>query len=501
MARVIPQPVSIIADETASPFVVSEASRIVASPSVLAVGERLAAALRRSTGFALPVVAEDDAAGTGTADIRLSAGDEDGIAGEAHRITISDRGVDIVGAGPAGTAAGVQTFRQLLPAANWSTEVQDADWTIASTTVEDAPRFGYRGAMLDVARHFFTVEQVERYIDQIAALKFNALHLHLTDDQGWRIHIESWPALTGVGASTNVGGGTGGFYTADDYRAIVGYAAERFIIVVPEIDVPGHTNAALASYPELNPDGVAREPYEGTEVGFSSLTIGADVTERFLTDVFREIAALTPGPYLHIGGDESLATTAEDFLAFVKQAVEIAAGTGKTVVGWHEMGKSPELVPGTVGQYWNYLEPEAGHADELRSFVDQGGRVIMSPADVAYVDMKYTAESPLGLVWADGPTSVEASYGWDPADIVDGIGDEQILGVEAPLWTETVVTSDDLEYLVFPRIASVAEAGWSPRGQRDWTEFRSRLVELGDDWAAAGVAFHRSPEVDWTASA
>ncbi|MGG7465608.1 family 20 glycosylhydrolase [Plantibacter sp. YIM 135347] len=511
MARVIPQPASVVVDAASAPFTLTSASRIIASPDAASVADLLASALRTSTGYPLAVVrAEDEPADGREHDIRITAGPASVQAGtglaedESYRLSANESGVDIVAAEPAGAFAAVQTLRQLLPAANWSPRVQAVAWTVKATTVEDAPRFPYRGAMLDVARHFFTVAQVQRFIDQIAALKINVLHLHLTDDQGWRLHIDSWPELTGVGASTNVNGakdGKGGFYTADDYRAIVDYAAARFITIVPEVDVPGHTNAALASYAELNADGVAPAPYEGTEVGFSTLTIGAEITERFLTEVLGEVAAATPGPFLHIGGDESHATKPEDFLAFVEQATGIAAATGKTVIGWHEMGKSPALVPGTIGQYWNYLVPQEGHAEELRSFVDQGGKAVMSPADVAYVDMKYTEDFPLGLTWAEGPTSVEASYGWDPAAIVEGVTEESILGVEAPLWTETVVSSADIESLVFPRLASVAETGWSAAGPKDWSEFRSRLAELGQDWTAAGVAFHRSPEVDWSPKA
>ena len=168
--------------------------------------------------------------------------------------------------------------------------------------------------MLDVSRHFFTVDQVKRYIDQLALYKINKLHLHLSDDQGWRIAIDSWPRLATYGGSTQVGGGQGGYYTKADYKEIVRYAASRHLEVVPEIDMPGHTNAALASYAELNCDGVAPPLYTGTEVGFSSLCVGKDVTYDFVDDVIRELAAITPGRYLHIGGDEAHSTSHEDYV-------------------------------------------------------------------------------------------------------------------------------------------------------------------------------------------
>ncbi len=184
--------------------------------------------------------------------------------------------------------------------------------------------------MLDVARHFFGVEDVKRYIDLIAHYKINRLHLHLTDDQGWRIEIKSWPKLTEIGGSTQVGGDGGGYYTQEQYKEIVDYARSRYVTIVPEIDTPGHTNAALASYAELNPSGEAPALYEGIEVGFSSLWINNEITYQFLDDVIRELAALTPTPYIHIGGDEAQSTPEEDYKKFIKRIQEIVISHGKT---------------------------------------------------------------------------------------------------------------------------------------------------------------------------
>ena len=386
---------------------------------------------------------------------------------EGYRLEIDASGIRIEAADEPGLFHGRQTLLQLT-----------VDGRVPFVTIEDYPRFAYRGAMLDVARHFFGVEDVKKYIDDIALLKLNHLHLHLTDDQGWRIQIDSWPELTRAGATTEVGGRGGGsavplYYSKDQYREIVEYAASRFITIVPEIDMPGHTNAASVAYPELSDTPV--QPYEGIEVGFSSLAIRSERTYQFVDDVVREVAALTPGAYLHLGGDESLSTSDDDFLYFIGRATAIAATYGKTLIGWHEMGRSTELPAGTIGQYWSFTTPQPGAAEHTLSFVEQGGAVIMSPADVAYLDMKYDPLTELGLTWANGPTSIEESYGWDPAAIVPGIGDEQLLGVEAPLWSETTATIQDVEYLAFPRLASVAEIAWSPRGTRDFAEFSPRL--------------------------
>lgn len=381
---------------------------------------------------------------------------------EGYTLVIDAAGIRIEAADEAGLFYARQTLVQL-----------DEGGRVPFTRIEDYPRFAYRGAMLDVARHFFAVEDVERYIDDIALLKINYLHLHLTDDQGWRLAIESWPELTRAGAATQVGGGGGGFYTQDEYRRLVEHAASRFVTIVPEIDMPGHTNAAIVAYPALG--ATPAVPYEGIEVGFSSLAIRSDHTYQFVDDVVREVAALTPGPYLHLGGDESLNTTDEDFVYFIARATAIAAKYGKTIIGWHEMGRSSELPAGTVGQYWSYTTPQPDAAERTLSFVRQGGRVIMSPADVAYLDMKYDSSSELGLVWAEGPTSAADAYGWDPATIVPGVGEQQLLGVEAPLWTETSTSIDDVETLAFPRLASIAEIAWSPAGPRDFAEFEPRL--------------------------
>jgi hexosaminidase len=393
---------------------------------------------------------------------------------------------------PAGLFHGVQTLRQLLPASVESrSAVQDTAWTVPSTDIRDVPRYAYRGAMLDVARHFFTVPQVERYIDQAALYKINTLHLHLTDDQGWRIAVNSWPRLATYGGSTQVGGGPGGYYTQSDYREIVRYATSRFLNVVPEIDGPSHTNAALASYPELNCDGAAPPLYTGTGVGFSSLCVPQENTYGFLDDVIREVADLTPGPYLHIGGDEAKSTSATDFVSFVDRVQQLVTDHGKTVIGWHQMD-SAHPVPGAIAQYWG----TAGNEQDVATAAQAGTRVIMSPANRSYLDMKYTADTPLGLSWA-GYVDVKTSYDWDPATFVKGVPASAVYGVEAALWTETLKTTAELDYMAFPRLPGIAELGWSPAGTHDWDAYRVRLAAQAPRWDALGIGYFRSPQVSW----
>ena len=351
--------------------------------------------------------------------------------------------------------------------------------------------------MLDVARHFFPVTDIKRLIDALAAYKFNHLHLHLSDDQGWRIEIPSRPELTARASGFEVGEGAGGFFTRDDYAELVSYAADRFITVVPEVDVPGHTNAALLAYPELALKDYQPKPYRGTGVGFSTLDPDNAATYAFLEDVFGDLAAMTPGPYLHLGGDEVDVLDPEAFGRFLRRAAEIAAATGKTVIGWEEIvasGVSAEV----VAQYWgrNHDQPTAAHGvsdDEFREAVSRGTRAIVSPASHAYLDMQYAPDSPFGLDWA-GYVDVRRAYEWDPVGYLGEVEAERVLGIEAALWTETVATMTEAEYLIFPRLPGHAEVGWSAV-RRDWSDYRVRLAAHAERWEAQGRNYYRAPEV------
>lgn len=500
---IVPAPSS-LTEHDGEPFRLEPTSVIVGSAGAAAVGEYLARLLRPRTGFTLPVqTGESDAAG-----IRLVIAPELAGADGGYTLDSEAAGVTITAASAAGLFAGVQTLRQLFPAeieaprTGGAAIAEDVEWLAPAVSIADAPRFAYRGAMLDVARNVFTVAEVKHYIDDIALLKLNHLHLHLSDDQGWRLQIDSWPRLTEIGGSTSILGG-GGFFSKADYAEIVAHAASRFVTIVPEIDLPGHTNAALASYPELNIGGVATATYRGTEVGISTVDTTAEATWRFVEDVVREVAEMTPGPYLHLGGDESLTLSAEDFARFVTRASRIGAASGKTVIGWHEMGQSGELAPGTIGQYWDYLVPRGDAAAHTLSFVEQGGSVILSPADVSYLDIHYPDSDRLGQDWADGPTSVEQAYSWDPAAIVPGLPEESVLGVEAAIWTETMLGIEDVEVMAFPRIVAVAEIAWSPApagtpsaapdaAERSFAEFSPRLAAFAERLDALGIRYHRT---------
>ena len=474
----IPKPASIF--ESEGRFVVSTDVNIFISHNdleVISIAQLLAGYLAAATiddHFNIYVASEM------SGNIQLTLRNDSGLEEEGYELSITPDSVLVNANRPAGLFYGVQTLRQLLP------PHPSQSVTLPALSVRDIPRFEWRGAMLDVSRHFFGMEDVRRYIDLISHYKINRLHLHLSDDQGWRIEIKSWPRLTGIGGSTQVGGGKGGFYTQEQYKEIVDYARSRYVTIVPEIDTPGHTNAALASYEELNSSEEAPELYTGTKVGFSTLWIKSETTYKFLDDVIRELAALTPGPYLHIGGDEALSTPEEDFKKFIKRIQEIVVSHGKTPIGWNEIGEV-ELLPGTVVQQWK----GAGYQKAKQ----QGAKIILSPANKVYLDMKYDASTPLGLDWA-GLVSVKDSYDWGPGSYMEGLEESDILGLEAPLWTETVESMKDIEYMTFPRLLGVAELAWSPKGQ-NWEDYRQRLAAHGPRMEEMGINFFKSPDVDW----
>jgi hexosaminidase len=498
LADVIPLPASVHADATADFRIPSDVS-VSAAPAAAAIADELAVLLRRVTGYAVPLSETDDETATGAVGddtgggeggavrLRLDTTVDEAKSPESYRLDIATDGVTLSAPSLQGLFAGLQTLRQLLP------ETRRDDVVLPGGRIEDEPRFAYRGTMLDLARHFYSPADVRSYIDTIAQFKINHLHLHLTDDQGWRIEIDGWPRLTEVsgGAGTGIDGEGPGFLTAREYADLVAYGETRFVTIVPEIDMPGHVNAAQVAYPELTCDGEPVTHRTDAEVGYSSLCADKEETYAFVEDVIRVVAGLTTGPFLHIGGDEAHSTTAEDYRTFMTRVLPLAGKYGKRAIGWHEMA-AIDLPPTAVPQYWR-IEPAD---DGVARAAAAGHQVIMSPADRSYLDMKYDDATPYGLDWA-GLLTVERSYDWEPADRLPGVGEESLLGVEAPLWSETLRSLSDVQYMAFPRLLAIAEIGWTPRAARDWSSFRGRLADFGPRFAAQDINFHRSPEIDW----
>jgi hexosaminidase len=479
----IPKPVSIVA--TGESIEINSSTVIYFQESAEGLqqtAQYLANEITRISGFMNEVKPAAEIPGNG---IYLSVASKDNELGnEGYEIKIDIKQIIIVSKSAAGCFNGIQTLLQSLPVkVNPKEPLQ-----VATGTIRDFPEFAYRGAMLDVARHFFSVEDVKRFIDFLATYKMNALHLGLTNDQGWRIEIKSWPKLAEIGGSTEVGGGEGGFYTQEQYAEIVKYAQERNITVIPEIDMPGHTNAALASYAELNCNGKATELYTGIEVGFSTLCTSKEITYKFIDDVIRELAAITPGPYIHIGGDESRVTPMEDYIPFVNRVQEIVVSHGKKVIGWDEIANATPVEGATV-QFWDNVK-------NTTMALEKGAKVLISPASKAYLDMQYDSTTHLGLHWA-GYIEVDKGYSWNPDTLVPGLTKEKILGIEAALWSETVTNIEEVEYMVFPRLPGYAEIGWTKPESRNWNEYKLRLAQHGKRFEAMDINFYRSPLVPW----
>lgn len=490
----IPAPLRVHVAERDS-FTITDSTRIViaadAPADVERVARQLAALLAPATSVGgVSRLAPGEPAPPRSIALHLAA---DTLGDEGYTLAADGNGVTLRAATPHGLFNAMQTLRQLLPHAVEHPAAQRRRLVVSGVQVTDRPRYAWRGAMLDVARHFLAADDVKRYLDAMALHKLNRLHLHLSDDQGWRIEIASWPNLARTGGSTQVGGAAGGYYTQAQYADLVAYAAERFITVVPEIDMPGHTNAALASYPELNCNDVAPPLYTGIRVGFSALCASRDTVYRFIDDVVREIAALTPGEFFHMGGDEVEKLTHDEYLRFVERVEGIVRARGKRVIGWGEIAAA-RLDPGTVVQHWRPAREKASDSSHVHAA--RGGRVILSPGNRTYLDMKYDSSTTLGLMWA-GLFGVRYAYEWDPETVVPGVRGEAILGVEAPLWSETLERRTDFEFMAFPRLVALAEVGWSAQANRSWNTFQHRLGAHAPRLSALGINFHRTPEVPW----
>ncbi|NKI26292.1 family 20 glycosylhydrolase [Arenibacter sp. 6A1] len=484
----IPMPSKVIA--TNSAFGLDENTHIFTSTTATGfpeVGEFLSEKIKWQTTLNLPVN-NTEKADVGRVIYINQADDVAFTTPEAYQLNITQDSIIINAKSAQGAFWGVQTIRQIIPQTSNDTLAKTKMWLIPTGQVSDTPNFGFRGSMLDVSRHFFSVSDVKKYIDILAYYKVNILHLHLSDDQGWRIEIKSWPKLTEVGGRSEVGGGEGGFYTQEEYKDLVAYAAKHHITIIPEIDMPGHTNAASLAYPFLNGNGKKVEPYTGIDVGFSTFDTRKESVYDFIDDVIREISEMTPGPYIHIGGDESHVTKKKDFNYFIARVDKIVSKYGKQMIGWDEIVHA-DVNPSTIAQFWsNEKNALAG--------VEKGLKIILSPGKKAYLDMKYDEDSKHGLGWA-GLIPVDTAYIWTPEKYVKGINKENILGLEAPLWSETISNMEELEYLAFPRMIGYAELGWSTEENRNWDSYKERLAKQTPYLDKMNVKYYPSKRIDW----
>lgn len=501
--NIIPKPLSVT--EAGGSFTLTNETKLVAlgnASEINPVIEIFQSLIKPSTGFDLQA-AESGESNVIVFEIESASQKSPG----EYAISIDENSIKITASNGEGLFNGLQTLGQLMPASLEGKDLATEKIKIGAGQIQDKPEYAYRGFMLDVARHFFSVEDVKHVIDLVSKYKINFLHLHLSDDQGWRIEIKSWPLLTEIGSKTEVGGGEGGFYTQEQYKDIVAYAQSKFITVVPEIDMPGHTNSALAAYGQLNPgitvpekgavpfdrtelgvDGMATPLYTGIEVGFSTLDTDKDITYQFVDDVIRELVEMTPGPYIHIGGDESLVTELEDYIPFMEKAQAIVTKYGKKSLGWDEIAHA-KLEPGAVAQYW-------AKAENAVLAINQGNQVLISPATRTYLDMQYDSTTQLGLHWA-AYIELDDAYNWDPTELDSAVKRENILGVEAPLWSETITNREEIEFMLFPRLAAIAEVAWTKKDLRNWDSFSERLKKHTARWDAMGLNYYKSPKLVW----
>ncbi len=445
------------------------------------IAEFIREKLRASTGFELNIIQGKE--GKSGSIYLTTIGSKESQGNEGYEIVTTPKNVKIVAYKAEGISRGVQTLRQLLPPdIEKNTIANDVEWNIPVSIINDEPEYNYRGLMIDVARHFFTIDEVKRQIDYAAQYKINRVHLHLSDDQGWRLEIKKYPDLTIIGGSTEVGGGKGGYYTQEEFKELVKYAAERYVEIIPEFDMPGHSNAALASYGFLNKDGKRRPLYTGTDVGFSSFMAYSEETYEFIEDVIKEVSKISPSKYIHIGGDEANSTKKEDYDYFVGKVSKMAEKYGKTPIGWDPIDTSPEINSSVILQNWKDSN-EAARKKEMK--------MVISIAQKAYLDMKYNDNTPYGLTWA-GYIPVETAYKWDPTDYAPK---ELVLGIEAPLWTETISDTKAMDYMIYPRLLGYAEIGWTPKENRDWNQYKNRLKKQGERMKNQGINYYKDSSI------
>ncbi len=513
----IPQPTHIVKKNGAFAFS-SQTKILVTSDNSQAfwVGNYFAAQINKAAGFSLPVE-KAAASGLSTNSLILSLAEDSSLGAEGYSLIADANFVIIKAQQPAGLFYGVQTLRQLLPIEIESESPRpNINWEIPYVDITDVPRFSWRGAHLDVCRHFFPKEFVKKYIDILAMHKLNTFHWHLTEDQGWRVEIKKYPKLTEVGAwrvdregihwnereqqKSGEKATYGGFYTQDEIKEIVAYAQSRFITVVPEIEMPGHAVAALAAYPENSCFG---GPFTVIPGGYWPIKdiycAGKESTFEFLEGVLDEVVPLFPGEFFHIGGDEAfkenwqkcpdcqrrikeegLKNEHELQSYFVKRIEKYLNSKGKRLIGWDEILEGG-LAPKATVMSWRGFDGgiEAANA---------GHDVVMTPTSHCYFDYYQALQGePLGI---GGFLPLEKVYSFEPVPPnIDPEKEHHILGGQANVWTEYITTPEHAEYMLLPRLCALAEVVWSPKNSRDFNSFQNRMIKHCDRLAAAGINF------------
>lgn len=489
--NIIPVPVSLTQNEGF--FKLNKNTAFYAStPEAKIVAEFFAARMNTATGYTVTVSDKEVSEGISLLiDETLDANDE------GYTLDVTPTGVNVKAKTPQGLFYGMQSFMQLLPAEIESpAAVNGIAWTAAAVSVKDQPRFEYRGVMLDPCRHFIPVENMKKQLDVMALFKINRLHWHLTDDQGWRIEIKKYPKLTEIGSKRIDGEGTeyGGFYTQEQIKEVVKYAADRFITVVPELELPGHEMAAIAAYPELSCKGEPGTPRIIWGVEDIVMCVGKEEPFLFMEDVINEMVPLFPGEYFHVGGDEcpkvswkncplcqkrikaeglkgDATHSAEERLQsyFIQRMEKVLAKHGKKIIGWDEILEGG-LAPSAAVMSWR------GEAGGIAA-ASMDHEVVMTPGgNGMYLDT-YQGDSKIEPVTIGGYTLLEKVYNYNPTpDTLVNMGKEKFIkGVQCNLWSEYMYSTDLMEYRMYPRLLAVAEIAWSPMNRKDYKDFERRL--------------------------
>jgi hexosaminidase len=516
--NIIPQPVSVQPQPGVFRLTAATSIQYGQLPGQYAA-TMLAEKLGKPTGFYLRTTPGD----RGAIQFNINATPNAALGNEGYTLEVTPKRVIVAANQPAGLFYGMQSLLQLLPKEVEGQKVANVAWAIPAVRITDQPRFGWRGIMLDVSRHFFTKAEVKRYIDQLAALKYNTFHWHLTDDNGWRIEIKSLPKLTEVGAWRVERSGkfgqreapkpgepakVGGFYTQDDIREIIRYAADRYVTIVPEIDVPGHSMAALSAYPELSctKAQVFVNPGSSFSDWFGNGTFRMNIENTlnpsdenvyvFLDKVFTEVAALFPNPYIHVGGDECYKgywandpgcqalmkklniRHVEDLQGyFMERVAKILEAKGKKMIGWDEILEGGVPASAAV-MSWRGIKGgiEAAQA---------GHDVVMTPTTFAYID--YTQGDPTIEPPIYANLRARKCYSYEP--VPDGVDAKRILGGQGNLWTEQIPTLRHAEYMTYPRAWALSEVFWSPKEAKNWPNFVQRMENHFGRADAAGINY------------
>ena len=508
-----------------NPFVLSPSTKIFypeGNDKMKKNAEFLASYIKEITGYEL-------ATATGQPGKGISLVIDQSIQNpEGYQLTVSDNGIRIAGSTDAGVFYGIQTLRKSIPATAQGMNVE-----LPAATINDYPRFAYRGMMLDVSRHFFPVDSVKTYLDILALHNQNTFHWHLSDDQGWRIEIKKYPELAEIGGQLPNNGRKGGYYTQEEFKDLVNYANERFITIIPEVDIPGHTAAVFAAYPDFKNAVKFKTKVNIPGQAFNALDVDDPKAMQFMEDVIAELAALAPGNYIHIGGDEAIGLPHDKFVRFINKTREIVLKNGKKMVGWQETARA-DISEGDVIQHWIYLKQKSEDSSKKKDNIpaeykeimalfaefmkeapkDPGlgiskkAKVILSPSGYVYLDHKYLEPSAdstqnaeqerLGMAAYEKQT-IQEMYDWDPMTFNPTVENPQkdVAGIEAAIWCETITNFRDLQFLLMPRLAGVAEKGWSKVENTHWDEYRVRLGAQAPLWEKADWNYFKSSLVDW----